>query len=218
MSLGASASSVSAAKAALRKQVRASLKILDDAELNRQSEAVCERLVRSSLFTASQRIGIFLAMPMGELRTGPILQQAYSSGKQVFCPRVMGDGWMEFFEVKTSEEAAALPLSKWKIPEPPEHFPKVEPWDLDLLLVPAVALDLSRRRCGQGMGFYDRYVQRAKQRPDGSRPLRTIGLGLLQQRQDEVPCESHDELLDAVVFPDCDIFATDCEPADPGRP
>ena len=145
-------------------------------------------------------------MPTGELRTGPILQQAYGSGKRVFCPRVMGDGWMEFFEVKSLEEAAALPLSKWKIPEPPEHFPKVEPRELDLLLVPAVALDLSRRRCGQGMGFYDRYVQRAKQRPAGSRPLRTIGLGLLQQRQKEVPCEPHDELLDAVVFPDCDVL------------
>lgn len=32
----------------------------------------------------------------------------------------------------------------------------IDPTDLDLLLVPAVALDLARRRCGQGMGFYDR--------------------------------------------------------------
>ena len=121
---------------------------------------------------------------------------------------------MEFFEVRSLEEAAALPLSKWKIPEPPEHFPRADPWDLDLMLVPAVALDLARRRCGQGMGFYDRYVQRAKQRPDGSRPLRTIGLGLLQQRQEEVPCEPHDELLDAVVFPDCDVFPEERPPND----
>eukprot|EP00931_Biecheleriopsis_adriatica_P057240 TRINITY_DN33953_c0_g1_i1.p1 TRINITY_DN33953_c0_g1~~TRINITY_DN33953_c0_g1_i1.p1 ORF type:complete len:234 (-),score=56.14 TRINITY_DN33953_c0_g1_i1:14-685(-) len=208
MASSAAAASLSAAKSALRRDVRARLKTLEDSEINRQSEAVCERLARSPWFLASRSIGIFLSMPKAELRTAPILQRAFHEGKRVFCPRVMGEGWMELFEVKSVEEVASLPLSKWKIPEPPEHFPRVEPTDLDLLLVPAVALDMARRRCGQGMGFYDRYIQRARQRPAGVErlPLRTIGIGLSEQLEEEVPCEAHDELLDGVVFPHCEAF------------
>eukprot|EP00913_Durusdinium_trenchii_P022563 g21194.t1 len=170
-------------------------------------------------------------MPKGELRTTPILAAALSAGKRVYCPRVMkateSEAWMEFFEVRSLEEASTLPLSKWKIPEPPdrgthrgrtgrsaETFPRIEATDLDLLLVPAVALDLGRRRCGQGMGFYDRYIQRARRdRPPERLPLRTIGIGLLEQRQEEVPCEEHDELLDGVIFPDGSAFAPSLEEA-----
>ncbi|CAK9026737.1 unnamed protein product [Durusdinium trenchii] len=203
-------------KTALRKQVRGRLKLLEDNELNRQSEAVCERLTRSRTWAASRSIGLFLAMPKGELRTTPILAAALSAGKRVYCPRVMkateSEAWMEFFEVRSLEEASTLPLSKWKIPEPPETFPRIEATDLDLLLVPAVALDLGRRRCGQGMGFYDRYIQRARRdRPPERLPLRTIGIGLLEQRQEEVPCEEHDELLDGVIFPDGSAFAPSLE-------
>jgi len=50
----------------------------------------------------------------GELRTEPILRHAFAQGKRVFCPRVMGDGWMEMFEVASIEEALQLPLSKWR--------------------------------------------------------------------------------------------------------
>ncbi|CAL1163159.1 unnamed protein product [Cladocopium goreaui] len=177
-------------------------KALDDAELNRQSQAVCERLLRSKIFAASSSIGIFLAMPRGELRTTPILREAFLQGKRVYCPRVLkateDEALMEFYEVKNMEEVSTLPLSKWKIPEPPESFPRIEPWDLDLLLVPAVALDLARRRCGQGMGFYDRYIQRARQGAERGR-LRTIGVALTEQLCEEVPSEAHDELLDAVT-------------------
>eukprot|EP00434_Breviolum_minutum_P039428 symbB.v1.2.035014.t1/scaffold4629.1/size37219/1 len=204
--------SVSAAKTALRKQVRSTLKALDDVELNRQSQAVCERLLRSKLFTASSSIGIFLAMPKGELRTMPILKEAFLQGKQVYCPRVLkateDEALMDFYQVKDLEEVSTLPLSKWKIPEPPETFPRIDPEKLDLLLVPAVALDLKRRRCGQGMGFYDRYIERARKGAASGHRLRTIGLGLLEQRcPDAVPCDAHDELLDAVIFPDCEAFA-----------
>eukprot|EP00435_Cladocopium_sp_Y103_P041777 s407_g11.t1 len=211
----ASAASVSAAKTALRKRVRSALKALDDVELNCQSQAVCERLLRSKIFTASSSIGIFLAMPRGELRTTPILREAFLQGKRVYCPRVLkateDEALMEFYEVKNMEEVSSLPLSKWKIPEPPETFPRIEPYDLDLLLVPAVALDLARRRCGQGMGFYDRYIQRARQGTAEKGRLRTIGVALAEQRCEEVPSEAHDELLDAVIFPDCEAFAEEAE-------
>merc|ERR1712048_494122 len=88
--------------------------------------------------------------------------------------------------------------------EPPIESPALDPTELDLLLVPAVALDLGRRRCGHGMGFYDRYIARARVRQSDRVAFRTIGLGLSEQREEEVPMEEHDELLDAVLFPDAE--------------
>eukprot|EP00933_Yihiella_yeosuensis_P069922 TRINITY_DN7705_c3_g1_i1.p1 TRINITY_DN7705_c3_g1~~TRINITY_DN7705_c3_g1_i1.p1 ORF type:complete len:211 (+),score=39.45 TRINITY_DN7705_c3_g1_i1:86-718(+) len=210
--MASSSLGVSAAKTALRKRIRSKLQALDEAELLRQSEAVCERLVKSPWFVASHSIGIFLSMPKGELRTEPILRHAFTQGKRVYCPRVMGEGWMELFEVKSFDEASNLPLSKWRIPEPPESSPKADPTELDLLLVPAVALDLARRRCGHGCGFYDRYIQRARNRSEkGSLKIRTVGIGLSEQCEDEVPLEDHDELLDAVIFPHSEAFASEEE-------
>lgn len=139
------------------------------------------------------------------------------------CPRVMDadNGWMEFFEVPSADEALQMPKSKWRIPEPPLDFPRIEPEELDLLLVPCIALDLCRRRCGHGKGFYDRYISRARARAAGAAPCRTVGLGLAEQCLDEVPMDRHDELLDAVIFPDAQAVAEEeSEPAaleeDPG--
>eukprot|EP00927_Polykrikos_kofoidii_P023401 TRINITY_DN21590_c0_g1_i1.p1 TRINITY_DN21590_c0_g1~~TRINITY_DN21590_c0_g1_i1.p1 ORF type:complete len:247 (-),score=32.18 TRINITY_DN21590_c0_g1_i1:37-777(-) len=226
----ATASVTSAAKATLRQQMRRRLKALDDLELTRQSEAVRDRLVGTQLYSTSRNIGIFLSMPSGELRTEPLLQHAFESGKRVFCPRVMGPGLMEMFEVRSAEEARSLPLSKWHIPEPPAETPRrLEPGDLDLLLVPAVALDLARRRCGHGMGFYDRYIARARTACAAERAsdvaagtscaeagdltscvarcFHAVGIGLSEQHESEVPSEEHDQLLDGVVFPHEEVWS-----------
>ena len=52
------------------------------------------------------------------------------------------------------------------------------------------------------------YIERAKRRET---PLRTLGLGLREQRVEAVPTEEHDELLDGVIFPDCASFAAGVE-------
>merc|ERR1712039_187149 len=119
----------------------------------------------------------------------------------------MGDGWMELFEVASADDALGLPLSKWRIPEPSADNAQIEPRDLDLLLVPAVALNLSWRRCGHGMGFYDRYIARTRTETAEGKRCRTIGLGLSEQLEEGIPEEEHDEPLDAVFFPDAESVA-----------
>jgi len=54
------------------------------------------------------------------------------------------------------------------------------------------------------MGFYDRYIERMRARPDSANPCYTIGIGLNEQREEEIPSEDHDQLLDAVIFPDAE--------------
>mmetsp|Transcript_43992 Transcript_43992/g.116345 ORF Transcript_43992/g.116345 Transcript_43992/m.116345 type:complete len:210 (-) Transcript_43992:16-645(-) len=199
----ASAAGTSEAKHVLRRTMRAQLKNLGDTELDRQSRLVFERIVRANWYMASRSIAIFMSMPNGELRTELILRHAFSEGKRVYCPRVMGDGWMEFFEVQSADEALQLPLSAWKIPEPPVDSVRADPKELDVIFVPAVAVDLARRRCGHGKGFYDRYLVRAREREG---PFHAIGIVLQEQVVEEVVTGEHDELLDGVIAPEVESF------------
>eukprot|EP00405_Crypthecodinium_cohnii_P016007 CAMPEP_0206461584 /NCGR_PEP_ID=MMETSP0324_2-20121206/25459_1 /ASSEMBLY_ACC=CAM_ASM_000836 /TAXON_ID=2866 /ORGANISM="Crypthecodinium cohnii, Strain Seligo" /LENGTH=201 /DNA_ID=CAMNT_0053933555 /DNA_START=134 /DNA_END=739 /DNA_ORIENTATION=+ len=192
-------------KAALRKTVADRIKALDEAEILRQSEAVAERLQKNPWYEKSKAITLFLSMPTGELQTSKIVENAFKDGKRVFCPRVMGKGHMEMFEVFNAAEVPTLPLSKWKIPEPPTDRPMVDPPELDLMVVPAVALNLQRARCGHGAGFYDRYILRAQA---GGR-CKTVGIGLTPQLYDDIPEDEHDQRLDGVIFPDTEAFAAE---------
>ena len=65
---------------------------------------------------------------------------------------------------------------------------------LELIIVPAVALDGKRNRLGRGKGFYDRLLS--------TTDCPTIGVACDFQLVDEVPVEPHDRPLDCVVTSD----------------
>jgi 5-formyltetrahydrofolate cyclo-ligase len=51
-----------------------------------------------------------------------------------------------------------LQTSSYGISEPLAHAPKIEPDEVDLILVPAVACDIKGYRLGYGGGYYDRLL------------------------------------------------------------
>lgn len=183
------------------KKMYACIRSLDASEIEKQSMAVLTQIIQMRCYAASHCISVYISKPTGELQTMPLINHALANGKRIFCPRVMSDGCMEMLEVSSEQEISTLPLSKWGIPEPFFDKPIIEPHNIDLLVVPVVALDLERRRCGHGLGFYDRYIRRARLASSG-RNVHVMGVALLQQLVERVPIEMHDELLDSVVIPD----------------
>ena len=79
------------------------------------------------------------------------------------------------------------------IPEPGAHLPRLEPSNIDLMLVPAVAIDRRGYRLGYGGGYYDRL--RADRR---WREIPTIGIVFDFAYVDELPIDPWDLNLDAV--------------------
>ncbi|MEM1021445.1 MAG: 5-formyltetrahydrofolate cyclo-ligase [Pseudomonadota bacterium] len=65
----------------------------------------------------------------------------------------------------------------------------------NIILVPLLAFDAQGGRLGQGGGYYDRAL--AKARSHG--PILAIGVAFAFQKVDAVPTEPHDAALDAVV-------------------
>lgn len=78
--------------------------------------------------------------------------------------------------------------------EPVESAPEIEP---DLLLVPLLAFDAQGYRLGYGGGFYDRTLAGLRQR----KPILAVGFAYAEQEVDAVPCEGHDQRLDALLTP-----------------
>ena len=66
----------------------------------------------------------------------------------------------------------------------------------NLLIVPLVAFNVSRFRLGYGGGFYDRTIDEYNKNS-----LFTIGVAFDEQESSEIPTESHDKRLNAILTP-----------------
>ena len=75
----------------------------------------------------------------------------------------------------------------------PESWEACSPADVDLVMVPGLAFDLSGRRLGRGKGYYDRLLGL----PEFS--ATKVGLAWPWQLLPSVPAEEHDVRMDLVV-------------------
>ncbi len=112
-------------------------------------------------------------------------------------PRAAGGGALEFCEVLHWED---LHPGRYGVPEPPEGAKRVSLARSAVVVVPGVAFDRRGGRLGRGQGFYDRALRAARGEPrgEGAGPF-VVGLAVSSQLLEEVPVESHDESMDAVV-------------------
>lgn len=129
-----------------------------------------------------------------EVRTRHALPAAIAGGKRVVIPFCV-DGELELFLLESMDELA---VGMYKILEPREDLrdapgKRLQPTDLDLVMVPGVAFDRQGGRTGHGKGYYDKLLEHA--RPDA--PL--VALAFESQMFPEIPCEHHDIYMDKVV-------------------
>ena len=138
-----------------------------------------------------------------ETRTKPELLEEVAKGeKKIIVPyctedengeNKLGLWWMESLE--------EMVVGKWNILEPPKDLwgnpeKEVEPEDLDIIMVPGVGFDRKGGRMGNGQGYYDRLLEKA--RPDC--PL--VALCYESQLFDEVLVAPHDVYMDKVITED----------------
>ena len=87
------------------------------------------------------------------------------------------------------------PLAKgsYDIIEPHPQSPQIEPYKVDLILVPAVACDVKGYRQGYGGGFYDRMLGKPEWKGKT-----TIGIVFEYARLPEVPRDAWDKPLNGI--------------------
>ena len=77
------------------------------------------------------------------------------------------------------------------IPAPKESAVRLDPDELDLIIVPAITFDRSGYRLGYGGGYYDRYLAQTK--------AFTVGLARERLVKEELPREAHDIAVKCLI-------------------
>ena len=127
--------------------------------------------------------------PIGsEILTQDIIQELLSDAKEVFLPKVIGDK-MEFRKIT---DFSSLERGSFDIMEPKDGCQTDN--QLDVILVPTVAITPGGVRLGYGYGFYDRFLAENK--------INTISLTLEKQIVKNIPKTEHDQIIDWIVTED----------------
>jgi 5-formyltetrahydrofolate cyclo-ligase len=145
------------AKAQLRKSRRALRNSIPESARVARSQRIVERVTADPVFTAAQRVALFWPMlDRNEVDVRPIDRAARDQGKLVAYPLLKDDGDMVLLLADPSE----LDERGHGFAEPREDAAPVAIDEKLLVVVPALAVDLSGQRIGYGKGYYDRLLTR----------------------------------------------------------
>ncbi len=170
-------------KQEIRRKIRNRKQLVTESERSNAARAVFSALECTAAFMMANRILMYHSLP-DELSTLEFLDK-WHSRKQFFLPRVNGAD----LELLPYERASLRP-GAFRIEEPTEGTP-VNPEEMELIIVPAVALDRKGNRLGRGKGFYDRLLATTK--------ATTVGVAYDFQLLDELPVEPHDTPVHIVI-------------------
>jgi 5-formyltetrahydrofolate cyclo-ligase len=182
-------------KAELRKIYLEKRRQLSVAEIAKASNEIAERFFREIDLSLVRNLSTFIRIAkFGEIDTSTIYYRIWKDQAWIrtFAPRS---------DLATGEMANVViypdtPFieNQWGVREPASGD-EIDPQDLDLIIVPLLAVDAAGHRVGYGKGFYDRFL--SKCRPDCLK----VGLNYFEPDERIVDVGEHDIKLDACVTP-----------------
>ncbi len=189
-------------KSALRSDVRSRLSSMNRPTMVRKSAHLQTKFIESNHYRNSKHIGIYSSIEK-EVDTNMIIKKAFSDNKRIYIPKIYGNGNMDLYELYESDKiGSTLVHNKWDIPEIINYESRIDPLSsgtLDVIVVPCLAVDRTCSRLGNGMGYYDRYIQRCKDTLNKPIP-ELVGLVFEEQLIPNVPLEDHDQSLDIIMY------------------
>ena len=144
----------------------------------------------------------------GELPLNLALAPLAARGQQFLLP-VLGEGQHLRFAAWKSGDP--VQVNRYGIPEPVEPVELLEPFQLDLVLVPLLGFDRRGNRLGYGGGYYDRSFAFLNEQVRPTEPL-LVGIAYAFQELAEVDEREWDVPLDFVAT---EHELIDCTTPDP---
>jgi 5-formyltetrahydrofolate cyclo-ligase len=179
-------------KRALRAELRERRRNLTRDERSAASEGFTEQLVALTQRLGARNVSCYLSA-IDEPDTRPFVNWARSSGVRVLFPVTRTDGLLDWTTATEDEEET---VGLFGTPEPVgELLGPIAINDVDLIIVPAAAVDASGMRLGWGRGYYDKTLGSMERCPP------VYGVLFDSELVDEVPRERHDQAIDGVVTP-----------------
>ena len=125
-----------------------------------------------------------------ELQLDELFAACLAEGKTLAIPLIVGKGVMQAVKVPSLD---ALEVGEFNILTVKRELRKIiDPAQIDCVIVPGLAFDVSGGRLGMGGGYYDRFLPLA---------VNAVKIALAYDFQlvDSLPLESHDSKVDFVL-------------------
>ncbi|MBL8600737.1 MAG: 5-formyltetrahydrofolate cyclo-ligase [Myxococcales bacterium] len=180
------------AKKLLRQRLRTLREQVPPALHRQHCAAMTARVLALPAWAAAETVALYITFG-DEFDTTGLIAAARAAGKRVVLPRAREAGPM-VFHAMWGADGAELPRerSAFGVETPREDAPVVAPEEIDLVLVPALAVDDRGHRIGYGRAHYDQTL------PLLQRAVRVAAVFAFQ-RLVEVPDEPHDATVGVVV-------------------
>jgi len=180
------------AKRAIRARMRALRQALPPAARSARSERICKQLLDSAEYRSARSVALFAPQALEVDVTG-IDVDARASGKAVYYPFMdpSRTGFTTGF--RRVEALSQLEERGRKFLEPPAGLPQAGRGDIDLVVVPALAVAASGHRLGYGSGYYDATL------PDVCPPGVALVVAFDFQLLAELPASAHDVAVQIIV-------------------
>ena len=143
----------------LRKEYLAIRNGMSEDEILAKSHDIMESVVSSYDFLQAKHVLVYASYG-SEVNTTGMIAYAFLLKKRVYCPKVIGEGVMEFYEIHSLDD---LKPGYKGIPEPvaEKQTPFVQTeGEKAIVLMPGVCFDEKGHRIGYGKGFYDQYLSK----------------------------------------------------------
>jgi 5-formyltetrahydrofolate cyclo-ligase len=202
-------------KALLRRRIRAERARRHADERERVALGLRDSAMRSPAMATARVVTCFLSAPT-EPGTTPLRLALQRAGVRVLLPVVAEHGGQRGLDWAV-DDGTSRPGAYLSLPEP--TGPRLGPRAIataDLVLVPALAVDTTGARLGQGGGFYDRALAMVRQ---GAVVVAVIhDEELLDAAVEQVPVLAHDRHVDAVLTPSRWVTIPTTSPVTSPRP
>ncbi|WP_019180305.1 5-formyltetrahydrofolate cyclo-ligase [Microbacterium yannicii] len=180
------------AKRALRADLRERRQLLSDQAREAAEDGIREQLDRLVADHRVRSMSCFLSTTT-EPGTRSFVAAAVSRGIRVLLPVTRTDGLLDW-AVATDDGDIAEGM--FGLPEPVgELLGPIAVNDVDLLVIPAAAVDGNGMRLGWGRGFYDKTLGSMERCP----PVYAVVFD--SEVVDEVPSDIHDQPVTGIVTP-----------------
>lgn len=170
-------------KQEIRRLIKARKALLTAGERLAAAAAVFDRLEQSAAFKVADRILMYNSLP-DELSTREFIAR-WAGRKHFYLPRVNGVN-LDILPYDSTRMA----LGAFHIEEP-QGDDVVDPAEIELVIVPAVAYDRRGNRVGRGKGFYDRLLADTR--------ATKIGVAYDFQLVEDIEADLHDVPVDFVI-------------------
>ena len=178
-------------KKKVRKSVLAKRASLGESTRSSKSLLIQNKVLSMSEYEAAETVMLFLNF-RDEVETTALAVETLAKGKRLVLPRCAPGGIL--IPLLVNDLDHDLESGMYGIREPKEEgLVKAEAREIDFVLVPGAAFDLTGNRLGYGAGYYDRFFELL------SPSVPRVAVAFACQVISQVPVAEHDKKMSFLI-------------------